>query len=246
MDKTFIKWGNGKNVLIFLHYFGGNAVCWKWVAKEISNEFTCIAINLPGFGNNLSTTHFSILNFALISKAIIKKLRIKKYSIIGHSMGGKIALQLAAIDNKNVYKIILLAPSPPGIELISPDIKLQLLKMPMLEEAAITINSLIINPLKKSQFITAVNAQTETSESVRKWWVNIGSKHSIINQLSKIKCSIVVLGSKSDPAIPYNLIEIKVMPLLKKSSLIEIENTGHLYPLEAPECIAKWLVKTCK
>ena len=245
MSKTFIRWGNGKNVLIFLHYFGGNANCWKWVADEISAEFTCIAIDMSSFRNRVSFKHHSILNFALITKLIIEKLGIKKYSLIGHSMGGKIALQLAAIDQRIIKNIVLLAPSPPGMEAISIAIRLQLSKKPAIEEANNIINSLTFNPLSKIQLETAINAQLETTESMRKWWVYIGTKQSIINQLSKIKSPILVLCSKSDPAISYNLLETRVMPLLKKSKLIEIKNSGHLYPLESANCVAAWLAKMC-
>lgn len=245
MSKQYFKWGNGKHVLIFLHYFGGNAYCWKWVAEELGNEYTCIAINLPGFGNSSSTLYPSILNFALNIKLIIKKLGIKKYSLIGHSMGGKIALQLAATDNISIKNILLLAPSPPGIEAIPNEIKLQLLKMPTIEEANKTINNLVLNPLPKFQFNAAVVAQLETSETARKWWVYAGSKQSIIIQLCKIKRPVTVLSSKTDFAITHNTIQNKVMPLLKNSKLIEIENSGHLYPLEIADQIANLLIKIC-
>ena len=122
MDSKFIKWGNGKNMLIFLHYFGGDANGWKWVADEISADFTCIAIHLPGFKNNKLLGGPSILNVALNIKAVINKTGIRKYSLIGHSMGGKIALQLAAIDKeKTIKNLILISPSPPGVESISPE-----------------------------------------------------------------------------------------------------------------------------
>jgi len=240
MDPKFIKWGNGKNMLIFLHYFGGNANGWKWVADEISVDFTCIAIHLPGFGKNKLLRGPSILNVALNIKAIINKTGIRKYSLIGHSMGGKIALQLAAIDKeKTIKNLVLISPSPPGIESISPEKKLQLLRMPSKSITMEFVNSLTAKPLKNNKLENAINAQVTTTKFIRHWWVNKGSQQSIINQIQKIKCPITVISSKLDKAINFSIIKNKVIPLLNRTKLIEVKNSGHLYPLEIPGIIAK-------
>ena len=248
MAPKYIKWGNGKNVLIFLHYFGGDANCWKWVAEEISPEFTCIGINLSGFGNTPPMLVPSTLNYALNIQSIIKEIGgITQYSLVGHSMGGKIALQLAAIDvKKRIKNIILLAPSPPGMEPIKPVIKFQLLQQPNKMEAVDIINSLTFNNLSKFKLDTAVNAQLTTHRSVRTWWVNIGSQQSIINQLYKITCPITVLYSKEDDAINYRLIKKSVLPNLKNTKAVEIKTSGHLYPLEIPLCLAMKIEKICR
>lgn len=240
MDPEFIKWGNGKKTLIFLHCFGGNANDWKWVADEISADFTCIAMHLPGFGNNESFVAPSILNVALNIKAVINKIGVRKYSLIGHSMGGKIALQLAAIDKKRAIKnLILISPSPPGVESFSPEKKLLLLCVPSKSIAIEFVNSLTAKPLKDIKLENAINAQLTTTKVLRHWWVNKGSQQSIINQLKTIKSPITVLSSKSDKAINFSIIKNKVIPLLKRRKLIEVKNSGHLYPLEIPSIIAR-------
>lgn len=237
---TFIRWGNGKKMLIFLHYFGGDADSWQWVTKNISPEFTCIAIKLPGFGNTASLIAPTILNFALLIKSIINKLGIRKYSLIGHSMGGKIALQLAAIDKeKNIKNLILIATSPPGMEFLSSKIKIQMLKQPVKKDIVKLINNLTVKPLSKSKLNAAIKSQIKTNKFARNWWVNAGSQQSIINQLKKIQCPITVLSSKKDKAINFGIIKNKVISLLKNTKLLEVINSGHLYPLEVPENIAE-------
>lgn len=239
MYNTFIKWGSGKKVLIFLHYFGGNANSWQWVAKNISPEFTCIAISLPGFGNTESLLAPSLLNFALIIKSIINKIGIRKYSLIGHSMGGKIAMQLAAIDKeKSIKNLILVAPSPPGMQFLSAEIKIQMLQQPVKKNIIKLINNLIAKPLSKIKLDAIINSEITTTKFARQWWINLGSQQSIINELKKIKCPVTVLASKTDKAINYDIIKNKVLPLLKNIKLIKIKNSGHLYPLEVPENIA--------
>ena len=92
--------------------------------------------------------------------------------------------------------------------------------------------------MKNIKLENAINGQLTTTEFVRHWWVNKGSQQSIINQLKKIECPIIVVASKVDNAINYGIIKNNVMPLLKKTKLITIQDSGHLYPLEIPDIIA--------
>lgn len=132
-----------RTVLVFLHYFGGSENSWQWLIEELEEEFQCFAINLPGFGGSIPLKEPSLENF---SEYILKKVAffgVKDYILIGHSMGAKIALQIAINDlNENVQQLILVAPSPPGIEPIEDDEKQRMLKHPNLEEAKTTVENI--------------------------------------------------------------------------------------------------------
>ncbi len=49
-NQTVVRWGTTGTPLVFLHYFGGSANSWQWVAEELRADCQCIALNLPGFG----------------------------------------------------------------------------------------------------------------------------------------------------------------------------------------------------
>ena len=53
---SFVETGKGKITLVFLHYFGGSYKTWAKVIKELSNDYRCIAIDLPGFGDSQITS----------------------------------------------------------------------------------------------------------------------------------------------------------------------------------------------
>lgn len=114
MDKeyTYLEWGKGERNIVFLHYFGGSAQSWQWVAEKLSDDFRCIALNLPGFGNTPPLENPSITAFSQWIHKQLALLDIFDCTIVGHSMSGKIALQLAATQSEiEIDHLVLLAPS---------------------------------------------------------------------------------------------------------------------------------------
>lgn len=102
------------DVLVFLHYFGGSAQSWQWVAEKLSDNYRCVALNLPGFGGTPPLEKPSTQGFADFVRSALSKLKIGRCALIGHSMGCKIALQVAAdAAPETIQQLILVAPSPP-------------------------------------------------------------------------------------------------------------------------------------
>lgn len=110
---NFIESGAGETALVYLHYFGGSSNTWSQVIDKLNDDFHCIAIDLQGFGASQSSgKELSVSGNAQSVADVIETLQLKKYVLIGHSMGGKIALSLASRKAFGLEKLILIAPSP--------------------------------------------------------------------------------------------------------------------------------------
>lgn len=84
MEENFkIKeWGNDKEVaLVFLHYFGGSAQSWQWVAEKLSSDYRCLTINLPGFGGAAAVEEPTIQGFAAYVQEELSSLGVKAYTL---------------------------------------------------------------------------------------------------------------------------------------------------------------------
>jgi len=76
---SFVETGKGKITLVFLHYFGGSYKTWAKVIKELSNDYRCIAIDLPGFGDSeITSATLSVKENAKIVADLIRVLHKKK------------------------------------------------------------------------------------------------------------------------------------------------------------------------
>ncbi|QJD94606.1 alpha/beta hydrolase [Mucilaginibacter robiniae] len=240
-DKV-VQWGNNGPVLVFLHYYGGSAQTWQWVAQKLADQYRCVAINLPGFGGAAPLEKPSIANMAADIEQQLQYLGITDYTLIGHSMGGKIAMQMAANPGNTIKKLVLLAPSPPTFEKI-PEKEIQrMLDHPSGEAAAYNIKKNTIQPLGTEQYALAIDTNYMADGSTWRWWPLEGINHSIADLTKSLTMPVTVIASKDDAAITYEMVTDEVMPNLPSNTrLITTHGIGHLYPLEAPGWLAELL-----
>ena len=97
------------SAIVLLHGFLENSSMWKNITKEIIKKNKVIVIDLLGHGKSdcLGYIH-TMEEMATIVKAILKKEGIRKVTIIGHSMGGYVALAFAEKYPENLKGICLM------------------------------------------------------------------------------------------------------------------------------------------
>ena len=82
--------------IVFLHGFMADSTLWKDFTKPLQKEYRIVALDLPGHGNcPESAEGKSIEQMADYVHQTITGLRIEKCLLVGHSMGGYVALALA-------------------------------------------------------------------------------------------------------------------------------------------------------
>lgn len=89
--------GKGTAVVL-LHGFCESRLLWDdWKEDLLEEKLRVISIDLPGFGDSSDIIIESIQEMAEIVAAVCKKARLKRGICVGHSMGGYVALELAAL-----------------------------------------------------------------------------------------------------------------------------------------------------
>jgi len=88
---------SGKGIaVVLLHGFIETSTMWDVFIPELSKKYRLICIDLPGHGNSecFGYTH-TMEEMAGCVVAVLKQLRIRKTRLVGHSMGGYVALAFA-------------------------------------------------------------------------------------------------------------------------------------------------------
>jgi pimeloyl-ACP methyl ester carboxylesterase len=94
-DLFFREYGTGVPVIL-LHGFPMNQQMWDSFAEKLSDQFRVFTIDLPGFGKSPGLPGpFSIAQVADHVCAWIRDKKLNKCALIGHSMGGYVALAMA-------------------------------------------------------------------------------------------------------------------------------------------------------
>ncbi len=100
----YFKVGSG-NAILFLHGGGVNALTYKKILGLLSKEYLVIAPDLPCFGK--STCPSSNSDYSKILKKFITFLNFGKIAIVGHSLGGVVALQISVGNTNNQLMVVV-------------------------------------------------------------------------------------------------------------------------------------------
>jgi len=109
--------GAGTHPIIFLHGFGADQSIWRWVIPLLRVPNRVVALDLPGHGASRTAADASISAMALAVAGEIAALGITDAHVIGHSLGGGVALALSAAGNLRIHSLGLIAPAGLGSEI---------------------------------------------------------------------------------------------------------------------------------
>lgn len=99
-------------VLLMLHGFGASLQTWDVWTDTLQKHYRVIRLDLPGFGlsgENPNNAYAEEDDVQFIEN-FVNHIGVSEFSLIGHSMGGKIAWNVAAAYPSKVKQLVLMAP----------------------------------------------------------------------------------------------------------------------------------------
>jgi pimeloyl-ACP methyl ester carboxylesterase len=109
-DGVAIKYevqGKGDPALVFIHGYTSDLTAWREQMADFAREHRVVAVDLGGHGGSgANREQWSIAGLAGDVEAVVKALGLKQVVLVGHSMGGPVALFAAARMPDRVAGII--------------------------------------------------------------------------------------------------------------------------------------------
>ena len=91
---TYVEAGSGP-VLLLIHGMGGRYENWREVIEPLARRYTVVAPDLPGHGaSGAGAGDYSLGAFAAGLRDLLLALGHERATLVGHSLGGGIAMQL--------------------------------------------------------------------------------------------------------------------------------------------------------
>lgn len=237
--------------IVLLHYFSGSSESWKFVARCLPNNQEIVTLDLPGFGQSPMIANPSIRGYSTWVWQQLKNLGSERFVLIGHSMGGKIAMDMAAMQSskhgdsqrhRGLQSVGLIAPSPATREPMPKSKKDELESThPSVAAAENMIDDSAVMPLSNGRRALAVQTNMQSHQQAWRWWLREGMEHSIAKEASRIDVPVSVLASEDDPVIPMANLERDVIDIIPDSRLTRVRDAGHLMPLEDERLVAEWI-----
>lgn len=117
------KTGKGKQSLIFIPGFASSGEVWNETVSKFEKNFTCYTLTMAGFAGVQPEANASFTDWEKGIVAYIQNNKIEKPVIIGHSMGGGLALAIAADYPDLASKIVIVDTLPCLAALSDPNFK---------------------------------------------------------------------------------------------------------------------------
>ncbi len=92
-----------KNPLVILHGLLGSMDNWRGQAKRLAKDRTVITMDLRNHGNSPHVAGMSYREMYEDVLTLLTHLNIESFDCLGHSMGGKVAMQLALANGINNF-----------------------------------------------------------------------------------------------------------------------------------------------
>jgi 2-hydroxy-6-oxonona-2,4-dienedioate hydrolase len=225
---------------LFLHGLGGSIESWSNNIKGLSKDLRVIALDLPGFGfSDKPEIDYTIKFYVQFVAKFLAKLQLGKASIVGSSLGGHVAAEVAISHPGLVDKLVLI--SPPGALPRSfkgtPALRryskvLQAESVAQVKQALFTVDNKPVDdtyaklvyqkismPGAKEAFLSALKGSAQAPR--------LGSR------LNRIKAPAMLLWGKEDNMIPVRFVEPFVK--MKNCRVVLLENCGHRPHAEKPQ-----------
>ena len=107
--------GKGDPILL-LHGLGASKITWLPVLAPLAQRYRVIVPDLPGHGeSDKPRNEYTPRFYARVVRHLMDALGIERAAVVGSSLGGRVALELALRSPGRVAALALLDPSVPGL-----------------------------------------------------------------------------------------------------------------------------------
>ena len=253
-EKIAVHESEGKGqVAVLIH---GNSLSSKSFYNQlegpVGNNFRLIAIDLPGHGESLPSADpkntYCVPGYARVICGLLDQLKISNPVLVGHSLGGHVALELSKMVS-NVKGILIFGTppigKPPALQqafIDNPNSSL-LFKKRLNEEQIKLIASILIKEGGEiPQFILDDIKNTDPkARSLMTSSIAANIFHDEIDIVSSLDIPLAIIHGAHDLSVNQNYINKLQMPTLWKGKIQTIKNAGHTPQYETPEQFNKLL-----
>lgn len=225
---------------------------WSLLMPSLITQYQVIRFDNRGIGqSSVPDSPYTIQQMANDAIALLYVLGIEKVHVVGHSMGGKIAQELALTHPQRIKSLILLSSTAKGNEKYNSMIKTWGDLAPKLD---LELYERVILPwIFTDNFYTIPGIVDQLIE----WAINYPYapkphglyhqsrailNHDTTDRLQYIKCPTLVLVGKQDILTPVQFSE-QLAQGIPNAELVIIEDGGHSFLIESPEAVAQVMLK---
>ncbi len=109
-----LEWSREGTLLLFLHGFSNDAHAWDWVAPTFAPHYRVVALDHRGHGDSDRDPEgrYDHETMARDVNAALESLGAQRVVIVGHSLGGRVAMRFAGLFPEKVAGLVIVDSAP--------------------------------------------------------------------------------------------------------------------------------------
>lgn len=223
LNINYIQYGKGSDIVL-LHGWGQNIMMMDPLGKNLSDNYKITILDLPGFGSSeIPKFAYTINDYTELLHDFLNSLGIDDPILIGHSFGGRIAINYASLYKTS--KLVLFGS--PFIVREKKGLKVKILKTLKNIKVLDGLAELMKNYLGSDDYKAANGIMREILVKT----VNTDLR----NAASKINIPTLLIWGNDDKAVPVSeakelekTINDAALIVLKGTHYCYLENLGHV------------------
>ncbi len=221
--------------VIFIHGAGGNGLLWGPVVAALKPALSTVVVDLPGHGGSDGPGLVSVSAYAESCATLLTEIGACPAVIVGHSMGGGVALALALAHPDLARALVLvdsgarLRVAPAVLEGLDTDY-----------EAAVGVfAAFACGPhLPVSATQSCENALRRTGKSTLAGDLAACNEFDVRADLGKIRVPTLVICGEDDALTPLKYARY-LADAIEGATLLTVPTAGHMVMLESPAAVAQ-------
>ena len=248
--------------LVLLHGLGASTYTFRKIAPALARRHRVIAIDLKGHGQSDKPfdTNYSAHDQAVLVYWFLRQHGLKRITLAGHSFGGQVALNLAALlqryDPTRIKRLVLMnAPVYP--QRLTPAVRL--LRKPVLPYFLLTVmpRELPITLALMSEWVGLNGVAQQDIDIYSQPYADAGARHAIIQTARQIQPAnaakiiakyknvrqrTLMIWCRHDNAVPLSTGH-RLARTLPRARLTVLDNCNHVPPEQRPRAVVRSIAR---
>ncbi len=244
-----------KRTILILHGLFGSKRNWQSIARQLSEHFRVFTLDLRNHGESKHTDAMRYEDMADDVYQFITDHTLEEISVVGHSMGGKVAMHLALENPERIRKLVIIDIAPVQYQHGFDDLINSLKALPLNQissrQEADEYLKTSVQPESLRQFLLQ---NLKNSEDGFRWQINLDAIQANIDALMDFpddhrnmqyqKSVLFLKGEKSDYI--NHQYERQIFKIFPNALFITVAGAGHWLHAENPGFVVNEIRKFIK
>lgn len=237
INLAYERRGKAGTPLILIHGYPLDHSIWDGVALLLENDFDVIIPDLRGFGKSSAVdTPYRMSDFADDIASLLDHLGIEKAILVGHSMGGYVALAFARKYPSRINGLALVSSQALADSSEGRGKRYKTAEDVVEEGVGIVADAMVakLSAVKKVQDFAGLLINAQSKAGVTGALKAMAEREDSTPILPQFNFPLLLVHGDADALIPIDRAK-EIKSSLPAAQLFELQGVGHMPMMEAPQ-----------